>query len=366
MGKSTLNRLFTALRLLTCLAVLPLFQGCESVPADTKAQTVVKQDYKKIEEIELIMLNYRFSNDATLLGEAETRLKAIVASASYNKEYEAALYGIAGVIANNRKNMVEVRRDAESCEARSKTNGYVFILKAYLESDVKKKEAILESGLAATENLAVLRLELAELLFDLGVFNKATALYDEGLKDLHPDYRAAYQKKRDLAFQFISNPPPNSLKNIDILSAEVLTASQAVTLVLGTTDYLSHIWPYKNSDIKPVFEKLRADDYLPASLADPGQIIPRRDCAYFFLHLVAYLENNPSLLSKYAKQYNTNKMSSPIPDVRVDAYFFDAVLLCVERELLELPDGINFYPERPVSGVEFNAALKKLRTKYGR
>jgi len=51
----------------------------------------------------------------------------------------------------------------------------------------------------------------------------------------------------------------------------------------------------------------------------------------------------------------------PIPDVPLASPDFDAVLGCVENELMTLRDGINFYPEGKVSGAEFNAAITKIR-----
>jgi hypothetical protein len=63
MRTSLVRRLPAILALSGTITLLPLLPGCESLPIDTRAQTVVKQDYRNIEEIELLLLDYQFSGD---------------------------------------------------------------------------------------------------------------------------------------------------------------------------------------------------------------------------------------------------------------------------------------------------------------
>ena len=53
-------------------------------------------------------------------------------------------------------------------------------------------------------------------------------------------------------------------------------------------------------------------------------------------------------------------MQSPVPDVALDDPDFDSALGCVEHELMELKDGIHFNPQKLITALEMNAALKKL------
>ena len=57
--------------------------------------------------------------------------------------------------------------------------------------------------------------------------------------------------------------------------------------------------------------------------------------------MVARTEHDQKLLTRYRLKY----ASSPVPDVPVDAPWFDAVLGVVEREIMDLPDGVNFKPD---------------------
>jgi hypothetical protein len=53
-----------------------------------------------------------------------------------------------------------------------------------------------------------------------------------------------------------------------------------------------------------------------------------------------------------------------VPDVEVGEPWFDAVLGVVEREVMDLPDGVNFRPEGEVSGLEYLTMLQRLQRLY--
>jgi hypothetical protein len=48
----------------------------------------------------------------------------------------------------------------------------------------------------------------------------------------------------------------------------------------------------------------------------------------------------------------------------IEPPYFDAVLVSVEREIMELPDGINFLPEEILSGVEFFDYWERLKQEF--
>jgi hypothetical protein len=84
----------------------------------------------------------------------------------------------------------------------------------------------------------------------------------------------------------------------------------------------------------------------------------RADAALFIWKLLASRKESPALLSKYTQKYSGRPgASSPVPDVPLGSPYFDAVLGCVEMEIMNLPDGKNFMPDDPVSGAMFYQAL---------
>jgi hypothetical protein len=108
---------------------------------------------------------------------------------------------------------------------------------------------------------------------------------------------------------------------------------------------------FKIKELEYIYDKnlLTEDPYL------------RKDVAYLLLNILAYLENDKTLMSKYSEKFKDSGMESPIPDVKVTDYYFDAVLILVEREIMNLPDGINFSPLGIVSGLELSEIIKKMK-----
>jgi len=76
--------------------------------------------------------------------------------------------------------------------------------------------------------------------------------------------------------------------------------------------------------------------------------------------MVANKKNDKTMLKRYSERYWARvNPTSPVPDVPLESPWFDAVLGCVEREIMELPDGRCFFPDDPVTGLEFYRWLKK-------
>jgi hypothetical protein len=139
-----------------------------------------------------------------------------------------------------------------------------------------------------------------------------------------------------------------------------LTVRAMVAGIISETGLLSSLSP----DPKPAFETL-----LPALkganlLLDPGQPPDspalRKTVAYFLWGVVARTEHDAKLLTRYRLKY----ASSPVPDVAMEAPWFDAVLGVVEREIMDLPDGTNFKPDAGLTGLEYLGILGKLKKQY--
>ena len=64
-------------------------------------------------------------------------------------------------------------------------------------------------------------------------------------------------------------------------------------------------------------------------------------------------------INSYQKQFSEAGFS-PVSDLELDSKDFDAVLGCIEKELMELPDGINFYPNQKINPMDFNSGLKRI------
>ena len=63
----------------------------------------------------------------------------------------------------------------------------------------------------------------------------------------------------------------------------------------------------------------------------------------------------------YSDVYKARRMRSPVGDVKLASPDFDAVLGCVENEIMHLEDGIDFGAEKEVSGAEFDESVRKIK-----
>jgi hypothetical protein len=351
------NLWFILLAFGLCLA------GCQSLNENIFEDTVGTEDYRKIEEIELFLLEFNVTGNTYYLDRAEEKLNILFETASYNKEFEATLYGLKGEIDyyNNDKKAVE--KAIEIMELKSKREERLPILRAFLEPDIKKQIAILEAGLEQSSSTGHIKLFLAQKYFEIGDYRKSAAAFDDAFKLLSDNYRQYYQKKRDIAYQFIESPP-NTIEASDLLALDTLAVGDVISITLLQTEFLDNITINKNIDREVLLQRLKEKDYIHEKQLKTNDICRRKDIAYFLLVILSYLENNRDILVIYKREYERSEMPSPVPDLHVHDYYFNAVLVLVEREIMELPDGINFHPDDTMSGMEFNETLKKLKAYY--
>jgi tetratricopeptide (TPR) repeat protein len=337
--------------------------GCTTVTDNVIEATIGKEDYRKIEEIDLLILEYKINNNISDLDTAGLKLKDMIADKAYNKEYEATLYGLAGEIEYLRNNKQGVRTNLIQVEKRSKSVEYFYLLTAFLEDDPAKRIEILEQGAASANSKGKIDLYLAFYYFEANNFVKATACFDDAFDLLPPKYKEYYVKDRELAYQLMKNPLP-VIDIKDLLEKEAVSFSNVIRLTLLQTDFLNHITADKNADPETLLGDLKSHEYIHESIKNTEEVCARKDIAYFLLSIMSYMENDPGMKDKYQNQFLENDQSSPVPDVRVSDYYFNAVLVLVESEIMELPNGIHFLPYKTMSGIEFNELLMKIKDRY--
>jgi tetratricopeptide (TPR) repeat protein len=337
--------------------------ACQSVTENIFEGTVGAEDYRKVEEIELFLLEFNVTGNTYYLDRAGEKLAILFDAASYNKEFEATLYGLGGEIEYYKNNKKGVEKAIETIELKSKREERLPILRAFLEPDIKKQIAILEAGLEQSSSTGHIHLLLAQLYFEAGDYRKSAAAFDDAFKLLSDNYKQYYQKKRDIAYQFIENPP-STIEASDLLALDTLTVGDVISITLLQTDFLDNITVNKHIDREVLLQRLKEKDYIHGKQVKKDDICRRKDIAYFLLAILSYLENNRDILEVYKREYERSEMPSPVPDLHVHDYYFNAVLVLVEREIMELPDGINFHPDDAMSGMEFNETLKRMKAYY--
>jgi hypothetical protein len=132
------------------------------------------------------------------------------------------------------------------------------------------------------------------------------------------------------------------------LSASRLTYRGMVLITLSETALLD--------------TSMAAKDFFYSPASREKDEVTRIECAWFLWNLYSMKRKDPMLKTRYTARFSARGLTvSPVPDVAVGEKGFDAVLGCVEQEIMELPDGIHFYPDKTVSGREYLFWVKQLK-----
>jgi tetratricopeptide (TPR) repeat protein len=346
--------------------LVPLFPalfGC-STTADNIVMTGEEaRILEACKEADLMLLDFRFTKDASTADEANALIKAQLSKKIIDKALLARLYGLAGILELELGKKEGVRKYIDLIENLSNGEERLYILKAALETPDAKKIEILEAGSRKCEKNARITLELAGLYATRGDYMKAGAAYDEAFVALDPKYTELYKKSRDTAFRLIT-AGGNFESVAQILMKDELTVGEMLVATVKSTHFLSNAGIDKAGNQKALFDICAQNGYLPPAIGSPDDPLAKKDAAYFFLAILMYQENSKTLATKYSSVYSRTNKQSPVPDIKVTDYYFDAVLILVEREILDLPDGIHFYPDKTLGGDELSVILKKLLKLY--
>lgn len=198
-------------------------------------------------------------------------------------------------------------------------------------------------------NKPLLVLERALQAFDAKLYRQSVALFDTAFIDLDEFYKDAYWELRNVAWNLkdldvITKNPVI----IEILSSPTITTSQMLLVIQEITDFL---YPYTNGKTlkeNDLYNVALRNELLTSVSSPDGaneyltkeQILTRKLCARLLWNIYSLQHGiNPV---KYSDVFRAMGIDSPVPDVNMNDVDFDAVLGCVEAELINLTDGINF------------------------
>lgn len=344
-------------QLFLCAILLMVLFNCAT---DKHVRTIGDDDEANIEILQLKLLDYRDSKNIGILKEAENDLKQIEKRGKYNKQYRAKVFGLFGMVYFYKNDKNKVKKYIEEIEYSNKAEEYYFILQALLEKNPDAQIMILNQGEREADTNLFIKLQLADIYFTQADYRSAAALYDQALKGLPAAFKPYYKQNRDLSYHYMENPT-DKISAKDILRVDTVTIRHVVSFIHAETSFFDHLTAKK--DIKPtdLLTKLKSAGYVHNKKLADKDICARRDLAYLLLQILVFLKNDQSLLDKYSKKYRGTGRKSPIPDINVADYYFDSALILVEREIMNLPDGKNFFPGKTVSGLELSNMVKKLK-----
>ena len=301
--------------------------------------------------------------DSSGLAAARAELDRAAGRVGANRLYQARVAGLQGQAALLAGEPSAARRFADAAARLSETEEGGWLVRAALEPDPGRRLALIEAGLSKSDRRSRLLCERGEELLRGSRYAEAAQDLDEGLRGLDDRYRALYGADRDRALT-LAQALRDSGSSAPALSSEALTGPLTVRAMVERAFAETHLLGAFSAQPAPSFESVRpslaAGGLLLQPDAAPSSFCTRKDVAYFLWGIVLHAERNPRLAGMYRQKF----ASSPVPDVPADSPWFEAVLGVVEREIMDLPDGVRFEPDGPVTGVEYLKMLNRLLKLY--
>ncbi len=294
------------------------------------------------------------------LAQLRTNIREHLKSAGGNRMLEARLTALLGRVTLLEGNRAEADRLYQSAVRMSPGDTQVIILSVRLQNAPARRLEMLSLGMTVSDDNAPLALEQAVVSYELKEYAEAAAFFDSAFFRLPDFYHTAYNPLRETAWS-LRDSSSSETAIIEYLTAPRLTYRGMILITQAETSLLDSITGAKKWSSRELMRKLAADDFFYSPAAREQDELTRVQCAWFLWSLYSRKRNDPMLKTRYTARFTARGVTkSPIPDIPVDEKVFDAVLGCVEQEFMELPDGIHFYPEQPVSGGEYLFWIKRL------
>ena len=361
------------------IAIMTLAVSCASLQKDLLATSAGEEAAADIDSLEREIVPLDVSPDSESIAHARARIHSLEQKGIKDAAFEARLAAWSG-----RLSLIEGKRgEAERLAARSREllPGDVpgMILSARLERDGAKRLGAIERSLTVEPSSGALLVEKAQTLFDLCRYREAVAAFDAAFPLLPGFYEVTWGATRDRAWTLRDLDPTVSDRQRDLVAKVSISWHDAVEIAQGSGGLPKGIDAKESRGNDKLFTLLVARSFIPrmsyygesaalvGSNAEPRPLAPadtldRAGAAWFLWHLFADRRGDPSLLTRYSERYRSRAgLSSPVPDVALDAPFFDSALGVVEREIMALPDGVNFRPALPVSGAEFLGMIERCK-----
>ncbi len=352
-----------ARRILPALALMGALAGCRTLPPDRVTRSAGEQETAALQAFALRLLDLRLSPDASRLADLRAELDRSAARPGWSRSAQARVDALRAEAALQAGDRQSARTLADAAARLSDAEEGLWFVRAELEPDAARRLAILDTGLARSENKNRLLCERGRELLKASRYAEAAQDLDEGLRGLDPAYRALYGPDRERALSLAQAAreagSAAALGKLEALEGP-LSLRGMVERAFRETRLLSSLSSNPAPSYAAVLPALQAAGLLLDPAAAPETAATRKAVAFFLWGLIARTEHDPKLLTRYRQRYSL----SPVPDVEVEEPWFDAVLGVVERELMDLPDGVSFQPDQPVGGLEYLSILQRLQNLY--
>lgn len=366
------NRIFNYLLLgIATLFILGL-TSCYTIVQTVEVQTIQDADIAKLESLEISLIDYRLSDKGSL-EKIESLIKKLEKKDTVNKPFKAKLLAlkIETLILKDhekknpntlgfKKRITEMLKQVELYNPREER---VFIIRALMSTSQYTKKDYLTRG-SGRPNASRCFMELGLISFEIGEYRDAVAYLDQASMKLPTSYEKFYIKTRDKAFRLAkgeSNGKSGESPEL-LLVKDKLTLEECITLLKTKSSLLKGV--SGGTHINKIIESLKKNAFISNNKIQRDDLLPRRELANILAWLIAKKENDLNLLAESGNYYKDKKTGSPIGDIPIKNRFFNPAVVVLEAEVMDLPDGENFFPKRAVSGSDMEKCLKRLRRSY--
>jgi tetratricopeptide (TPR) repeat protein len=362
------------------VVVILLLAGCQSLQKDLLYSS--GGDEAGLTELAELIVPLDREAEKSAVDTARKKIGGLEKANVKDRSFEgrvAAWSGRLFLIEGKTKEAEEQFKKAESLYPGS-VEGRVLAIR--LARDLEKRSSLCEESLAEARGGGFLgreaefQIELGRVRMEQKNYREAVAAFDSAFPRLGPVYRSAYGDARNTAWQLRNLDPLSSPQTAELSRKSSITWEDAITLSRTETALLRFAEGGRDAGAADLFALLVRNSVIP-----PGQDISAADlsaftvppalydtvfrsgAAWYLWRLLAENRADKTILTRYSSRYSGK---SPIPDLARQSIFFDAVLGCIERELMSLTDGRNFNGMGTVGGAEFLMMLKKMEGMEGR
>jgi hypothetical protein len=347
--------------LLPLLAAACLLSACQSVPMDRVVETGGEAEIVALDAYDARLLDLQLAPGAGNLAGLRAELGSLAEKPGLSRRLLSRIGALRAEAALLARDLPAALELAKGAAALSDAEEGAWRVRAALEPDPAKRLALLDQGLAKSDARARLLCERGRQLLAAGRYAEAAQDLDEGLRGLAPGYRELYGADRDKAFSLAGagldpTRSPSALAGLDA----PLTVRAMVERAFSETRLLTALSSEPSPAYASVLPAVKKAGLLLQPDAPADSPVTRKQAAFFLWGIVARMEHDPKLLTAYRSKYK----ASPVEDVPVDAPWFDAALGVVEQEIMDLPDGVRFMPDAPLTGMDYLGMLNAMKKRY--
>jgi len=351
-----------------CLSSL-ILSSCASIQKDVVMSTdsfIMSEDVDDLQSQfafydSKILLEGKITAESPVYRELEKLEKDIektINASGANRILDSRLYALDGLccLLQGKQQRAKILY-AKSVEL-NKGDSYTTILGYRLGIIESLEDADVVSG---SNQSVLLVLEQGLDNYSKGLYTDCVAKLDSAFIELQDFYRTAYNEVRQNAWSLKDNSSLTDNKSIlSLLNKTQITAGEMCIITQETTELLNTMNAGKKYSEGDLLNRLKNAGFI-SSEVKRNSIVDRKNSARFLWCLYCSKRGMSDFTNESAVMLKEKAGYSPIPDVELDCSEFDAIIGVVEHEIMSLPDGVNFNPDKTVDASEFSSWLQKIR-----